>query len=84
MYKMKTWKQEFLVMVYISITTAFRSRGKGHLAYYMRILHDASLGSISQLPPEGGGLGFITTLTMHRGLSINAQTNQLECHRQVA
>ena len=42
-YNMKTWKQEFLVMVYISITTAFRSRGKGHLAYYMRLLHGDSL-----------------------------------------
>ena len=48
MYKMKTWKQEFLVMVYISIT-AFRY-----------------------------------THTMHGGLSMDAQTVQVECNRQVA
>ena len=63
MYKMKTWKQAFLVMVYIS-TTAFRYRSKGHLAYkyYMTstTIHDDP--SDSNFPPEGP---FMITLTMH-------------------
>ena len=42
-------------MVYISITTAFRYRGKGLLAYYMRILHDDSLALSFPLPPPQGG-----------------------------
>ena len=52
--KMKTWKQEFLMMVglYISILTAFGYRGKGHLAYYMRLLHSDSLAL--SFPLEGG------------------------------
>ena len=56
--KGKTWKQEFLVMVYISLTTAFRYRGKGHLAYYMRILHDYSLALYSQFQNVAGGEPF--------------------------
>ena len=66
-YKIKTWKQKFLVIVYISLTAAFRYRGKGHLAYYMRILHVAFLRSIFQLSPRKGLVGFLRrTLTMHR------------------
>ena len=74
-YKRKTWKQEFLVMVYISITTAFRYRGKGHLAYYMRILHVSSLAptnirllALSFQPPQKG-LGWAFYDSPH-----NAQT----------
>ena len=42
--------------------------GKGHLAYYMRILHVvSSSGSIFQLPPRRGWhVPFIITLTMPR------------------
>ena len=36
---------------YIFVPTAFRYRGKGHLAYYMRILHDDSLALYFQLSP---------------------------------
>ena len=35
-------------------------------------------------PPEGAGVGFITTLTMHGRLGITGQTIQLECPRHVA
>ena len=44
--------------IYFS-TTAFRYRGKDHLAYYMRILHDDSLALSFQLPPERAGLGLL-------------------------
>ena len=36
---------------------------------------------LSNCPPEGAGVGFITTLTIHGGLSIDAQTIQLQCNR---
>ena len=82
---MNTWKQEFLVMVRISITAAIRYRGKGHLAYNMRILHVASSRYSLQLPSRRGWPGpFMITLKMHGGLSMVAQTIQLECPRQLA
>ena len=60
--------------IYFS-TTAFRYMGKGHLAYYTRILHGDSSGSIFQRPPlEGGWWAF-------KEDPYNAQTNQLDCHR---
>ena len=60
-------------MVYISITTAFRSRGKGHLAYYRILLHGDSLALLSTLPPIKGWAGpFMITLTMPRQSNWNA------------
>ena len=60
-------------MVYISLTTAFRYRGNGHLAYYMRILHVAFLRSIFQLSSIKGWAGpFMITLTMPRQSNWNA------------
>ena len=42
--------------IYFSITTAFRYRGKGHLAYNLRILHGLySLALSFPLPPLQGG-----------------------------
>ena len=66
-------------MVYISLLQ-HSDTGVKAKEYYMMPLW----ALFSHCPPEGGGLGFITTLTMQGGLSINAQTIQLECHRQVA
>ena len=65
--------------IYFS-TTAFRSRGKCHLAYYRRSLHVDSSDSILQLPPEKVvGVGFTITLTMQGVFSMDAQTVQLQC-----
>ena len=51
MYKMKTWKQKFLVMIYIFLLQhSDMYRGKGHLAYNMRPLHGDS--SSSSFPPR--------------------------------
>ena len=81
---MKTWKQEFLVMVYICSYTAFRYRGKGHLAYHMRLLHGDSFRSIFQLPSlEAGWWALRRTLKIHGGISMDAQTIQLECPRSL-
>ena len=65
--------------IYLS-TTAFRSRGKGHLAYYRRPLHvDSSGSSLQPAPQKVAGVGFIITLTMHGVFSMDAQTVQLQC-----
>ena len=56
-------------MVYF-FTTAFRYRGKD---YYV-----SPPALLSNCPPEGAGVGVITTLTMH---GVDAQTIQLQCNR---
>ena len=67
-------------MVYISLTTAFRYRGKGHLAYYRKILHD-SLALSSQLPSRKGWAGpFMITLTMPRQSNWNATDRGLRAY----
>ena len=84
MYKMKTWKQKFLVMVYIyiSLLMAFRYRGKGHLAYDMRILHGLySLALSFQLSSIKGWAGpFMITLTMPRQSNWNATGRGLRAY----
>ena len=67
-------------MVYISLL-AFRSRGKGHLAYYMRLLHGDSLALFFQLPPRRSWNGLYNNPYNAWGLSIDAQTIQLQCNR---
>ena len=81
---MKTWKQEFLEMVYISLLQHSDPGVKATWPiteeYYMVC---PLLALPSHCPPEGAGVGFRTTLTMHGGLGINAQMVQLQCNRQV-
>ena len=74
MYKRKTWKQVFLVMVNIYLFLQHSGIGeKAHLAYYMRILHDDSLALSFQLSSRKGWAGpFMITLTMPRQSNWNA------------
>ena len=64
-------------MVYI----LFRYRGKDHLAYYMRILHSDSLALSFQLSSRRSWSGLYNNPYNAWGLSIDAQTIQLQCNR---
>ena len=65
MYKMKTWKQELLVMVYIFLLQhsdpGVKATWPITLEYYMMTLWLY----LSNCPPEGAGVGFITNRTIH-------------------
>ena len=69
--------------IYFS-TTAFRSRGKGHLTYYMRLLHSDSLALSFQLSSRRRWSGLYSNPYNAWGLSMDAWTIQLDCQRHVA
>ena len=71
MYKMK---QEFLVIVkYIFVPTALRSRGKGHLTYYRRILL-VDMAKTNQLDCHRHGLRGLTGLLIEVAGSYKQST----------